>query len=113
MTYHESSARTPSVTSVTGASRRIGRALPEAVCAEVRAERRGNRDRSVRLLMMLEDRGDDAREGEAGAVERVHQARLPSLRGPVLDPRTSRLKVGEVAARRDLEPRAHARGEDF
>ena len=110
-TYDESSttSRTPTISS--GAPRRIGSADP--VGPYIRPQHFGNGHRAVRLLVVLEDAGDRAREREAGAVERVHEARLLALRGPVADVGAPRLEVGEGAARADTSshaptPGAHA-----
>ena len=62
---------------------------------------------------MLEDGGDDSRECESRPIERVHQSRLAAFRRPITDARAPRLEIGEVAARRDLEPLPDSGREDL
>ncbi len=61
------------------------------------------------VLVVLEQAGDRARKRQPRSVERVHEPRLLALRRPIANVRAPRLEVGEVAARRHLEPRADAR----
>src|SRR5687768_17949581 len=90
----------------TGAPRRIG--LRQPVRGEIRSERGRRGDGAVRILVVLEETGDRAREREPRAVECVHETWLLTLGAAVPDVGTPGLKIEEVAARRDLEPGAHA-----
>src|ERR1700741_4366171 len=56
--------------------------------------------------MLLENRGDDAWKRQPRTVESVDEARLPALSGFVANIPTPCLEIGEVAARRHLEPLA-------
>src|SRR5207244_13539629 len=76
----------------------------QELSAEVLAERSGDADTAILLLMVLEDRGDDAGEREPRAVESVNEARLSAFGRLVPDVGAASLEVGEVAARGDLEP---------
>ena len=58
-----------------GGYQRLARLRLDALAAEVRPEDLRDEDRAVALLVRLDDRGDGARQREAGAVERVHELR--------------------------------------
>ena len=73
----------------------------------------GTVDGAVGLLVVLEDRGDDPRQREPGAVERVDELRLGARLGAVADRHPARLVVAEVRARADLEPALDARRPDL
>src|SRR5690349_7674614 len=76
--------------------------------AEIGPKDIGHGDRAVRLLVDLEDRGDDPREGEARPVQGVDQLRLRALLGAVADRHPAGLVIAEVGARADLQPALHA-----
>ena len=63
-----------------------------------------NPDLAGRCLVHLEDRHDYPRQGESGTVQRVDELRLCALLSFKPYPCPSRLKILEIAARRDLEP---------
>src|SRR5687767_1628387 len=86
----------------TGARRRM--TLAENVGAQVRAQRLGDAHAAVGLLVMLEETDDRAREGDAGTVQRVHEARLFPRARAIADVGPPRLEVEEVRAGRHLEP---------
>ena len=62
----------------------------------------GHRDRSVRVLVVLHHRDQRAADGDAGAVERVHELGLAGLRIAPARLHAARLEIGAVRARRDL-----------
>src|SRR5665647_75383 len=95
-----------SPTTSSGTPRRI--VLPEPVGPYIPPQRLWDDDAAVRLLMILENTGNGARKGERRSVQRVHEAWLLALRGPVANVRAPCLEVGERADRADLEPRANA-----
>src|SRR5580765_6630682 len=105
-TYDPNNTRNSVATSISDLLRRMGRGSAECVDAEIRAKRGRNGDRSVGVLMMLQQTGDRARKGQPRSVERVHESRLLAFGGTIPDVRSPRLEIGERAARRDLEPRA-------
>src|SRR5438093_123700 len=90
-----------------GLPRRIASADP--IGPQIRAQRLRNAHGAVRTLVVLEEAGDGAREREPRTVEGMHETGLLSLRCPKADVGAPGLEVGEVAARRNLEPRADAR----
>src|ERR1041385_776094 len=104
-TYDPSNSRTPSATTML-AARRIS---AENVDAQIRLQRLGHGDAAVGLLIMLEEAGDYAWKGEAGAVERADKAGFLARAGSISNVGAARLKIGERAARGDLEPRADSR----
>src|SRR5205823_5947290 len=69
----------------------------------------GNQDAPIRLLIVLEEAGDRAREREARSVQGVNEPRLITLGGSEANVGAARLEIGEVAARGHLEPGADAR----
>src|SRR5712692_457404 len=111
--------------------RRI-RALPRSIgrsniaadhleAAHVGLERVGHRDRAVALLAILEHRDERSAHGEAGAVERVDEARPlaflrtePRLHAPRLEIAAVRaagdLAIGVLAGQPDLDVVGLARG---
>src|SRR4051812_13332314 len=111
MTYHVRSPRTPRVMSVTGASRRI--ALAQALDAEITAKRSGDEHAAILLLMMLQNRGDDAGKREARPVQSVDEARLSTIGRFVPNICAPSLEISEVAARGNLEPLPYPRRKDL
>src|SRR5215208_2124323 len=109
-TYEPSSNAMSAATMSSGAPRRMRSADP--VGPEVRSEGLGNGYRTVRVLKVLEKARDGARKREPRAVECVNKARLSAFRA-IPNGRSPRLEVGKGAARRDLQPRAHARRPRF
>src|ERR1019366_7479204 len=76
----------------------------EVLLAEVRDEGRRDPHAAVRPEVVLDQRGEDARHGEPGAVERVDKLDLAALPGAEADLGAPRLEGLEVRAARDLEP---------
>src|SRR3989454_2186194 len=95
------------------ALRATGGGRHQALHSEVRDERRRNRHGAVGLLPRLEERRDGAWQRHPRRVERMRQLGLRARRRAVADVGTPRLKVGEGARARDLEPLADARRPDF
>src|SRR5690606_35799407 len=62
---------------------------------------------AVRLLIILDQRDDSARQGKAGPVERMQVLRLLARCGTITDCRPPCLVVAEVGAARDLQPSLH------
>src|SRR5205085_7421436 len=67
----------------------------------VLSQRFGNHHAAVALLIVLENGHERATEGKSGAVDRVDESRF-LFRCPITNVRATRLKVGEVRARRNL-----------
>src|SRR5690242_20551443 len=102
-TYDPSSTRNSVATSISDLLRRImggdGRSA-DLVDAEIRAQRVRNGDRSVGVLVMLQQTGDRARKRQPRSVQRVYESRLLTLGRAIANVGATRLKVGERAARR-------------
>src|SRR5258705_13806290 len=77
--------------------------------AHIRMQRLRQLDASIGPLAVLEDGDDDAREGEAAAVESMDVFDLAVLVAKAAF-HAPRLEVGEVAAAADLEPAVDAGG---
>src|SRR5580704_7053174 len=88
-------------------------ASADTVGAEIRAQHFRNDDRAVRLLIVLEQRGDRAWEPEPGAVQRVNKLGFLPTSWSVANIRPSRLKVRERTARGDFQPFSDAGRPDF
>src|SRR5476651_1899287 len=82
-TYDDSRMTRKRPTRSSGAPRRI--ALSDPVATDVRPQRLRHDHRSVRPLMLLEQAGDDARKGQARAVECMHEPRLLPLGRAIAD----------------------------
>src|SRR5688572_33144798 len=67
-----------------------------AIEARVRAQRVGDRDRAVRLLVVLEQRDQRARDRDRGAVQRVDELVLLAALAPEARLEPARLEVGAV-----------------
>src|SRR5262249_38311504 len=70
--------------------------------AHVGAQHLGNDHRAVRLLVVLEHGDERASDREAGAVERVHEARVLAALRLVAGIHAPRLEVAAHRARRNL-----------
>src|SRR2546429_2601437 len=70
--------------------------------AHVGPQRRGYSDGAVLLLIILDDRDNRAREGQAGSIEGVDELRLATLL-PEADVGPARLELAEVRTGGDLE----------
>src|SRR6476661_1900072 len=66
-------------------------------------------NRPVGRLIVLEEGDDRARKRQARCVERVDELRLGARLAPEADSGAARLKIGEGARARDLEPRGDPR----
>src|SRR5688572_16419880 len=103
-----SPASSASVTT-TGALASLGSlASRDAVPADVLLQHGRHLDAAVGLLVVLQQTRDGTRKRQPRPVERMHEARLLALGRAKADVRAARLKVREVAARRDFEPRTDA-----
>jgi hypothetical protein len=65
--------------------------------SQVRDERRGDGNGAVRLLVVLQERNDGAREGDAGRIQGMHEIWLGVRARAVPDIRTPGLKIRECA----------------
>src|SRR5581483_8065512 len=81
--------------------------------AHVRAKRLRDRDRSVLLLIILEDCNQGSTDGEPRSVERVDELHFRAAARAELDVGAPRLKRFAVAAGRNLAIRLLARQPDF
>ncbi len=81
--------------------------------AHVGAQRVGDDDGAVGLLVVLEDRDERAADGESRAVQRVHELRLTRFGIAPARLHAPRLKRFAVAARRDLAVLALPRQPDL
>src|SRR5215467_726635 len=68
----------------------------------VRAQRRGNCDRAVGVLIILQHGDQRAADGESGAVERVDELGFGATRRLVTDVRAATAEVGVRRTGRDL-----------
>src|SRR5581483_4327885 len=96
--YQPSRTANPSPRRIVDSRRRIVLASADTIGAEIRAQHFGDDDGAVRLLVVLQQGGDRAREAEARAVQRVNELRFFPARRTVANVRASRLEVGERAA---------------
>src|ERR1700752_4136459 len=78
--------------------------LGKSVSADIRHQRRRDRDGAVWLLVGLEQGRNRARQRDAGGIQRVDKLGFLARPGAGPDVRTPRLIVGEGARARDLEP---------
>src|SRR4029450_7932949 len=81
--------------------------------AEIRPRYGGHGDRPIGALIALQNRDHQARQRQAGTIQRMHELRLRASRRPVANERPAGLEVAEVRARADFEPFGAARGPDF
>src|SRR6185369_11976043 len=86
--------------------------------AHVGPQHLGDGHRAILVLVVLQHRDQGAADGEARAVERVHEARSPlstiwALAGPEARVHAARLVVAAVGAARDLAIAALARQPDL
>src|ERR1043166_965591 len=95
-------------TSSSGLPRRMS-GLAQDVGTKIRSQYIGHGHGPISILVMLENTRDRPGERDAGAVERVDEARFLAFPGPIANVRATRLIISEVAARRPLEPRTDAR----
>src|SRR5262245_52382014 len=75
-----------------------------AVEARVRAQSLGNDDRAVRLLVILDQRDQSARDRHRGAVQRMHELVLLAALAPEARLQAARLEVGAVRGTGHLAP---------
>src|SRR5437762_2107529 len=92
--------------------RDVIRVLP-GTAVGTRAQRRGDRDGAVSLLIVLEDGDDRAAHGEAGTVQRRDELGLAAIGGAIADVRAAAAERVVVRARRDLRVLFQVRAPDL
>src|SRR5690348_13793995 len=108
-------SRATSRTATVGARRRPRSSATrgQPVGAEVRGQSLRDPNRPVGRLIVLEEGDDRAWKRQARCVERVDELRLGARLAPEADSGAARLKIGEGARARDLEPRGDPRRPDL
>src|SRR5205807_2961789 len=81
--------------------------------AHVGTQRLGDRHRAIFVLVVLEHRDQGAADGEARAVQGVHEARSFTFLGPIARAHAAGLVVAAVRAARDLAIGVLSRQPDF
>src|SRR6266850_912449 len=76
--------------------------LDHTQAVEIRTKRLGNDDGPILLLIVFHYGDPGSANGKARTIEGVYEANLLPGGGPITDIRASRLKILEVAARRNL-----------
>ena len=70
----------------------------------VRAQHFGHDDGAIGLLVILQNGDDDARQGQAGTVERMDEFRFFPFRGPIANIGPSGLEIPEEGTGTAFEP---------
>src|SRR5271165_2305165 len=94
-------------------SRRLKLSRGNAIGTDVKTQRFGNDHAAIRLLIILDDRNPGASDGEAAAIQGMHEFALSRAFRAITNVGTPSLKRLEVRARRYLTVESLARQPDF